>query len=115
MINPLPIRIRYDRMEMFEDVPNVSYDAEADITINDVEQGRYNILFYPENPPSSELAIFVDEIWVETLEEKITQEKSGVKRTVIVLTTDESLLPYAMKDRLAYLQDKINKEKGRYQ
>ena len=114
MIDSLPIRIKYDNQEFFKNLPHIKFSDEADITINCPVIDKYNIIYIPEGSLNGTFGFSTDELWVETLDERIELEKAGIKTPIIVLTKDKELLPYCMKDRLAYLQDRINKEKGRY-
>lgn len=99
MIDPIQIIIKFDNMELFKKIKNVSFSEDADIEIKKAD----NQWLVDANGQK--------EIWVESLEDEIVLRRAGEKGTIFILTKDKELLPYCMKDRLAYLQDKINKEK----
>ena len=125
MLDSLPIRIKYDNIGLFKDIPNIEYDHEADIQIMEwpttyeaYNPDKYKILYITDTsditPEMIKSANEIASIWVNTHEDRIKLQKAGLVMPVVVMSADKSLLPYCMKDRLAYLQDKINKEKGRY-
>lgn len=98
MIDPIPVKVKFDNMALLEPIKNISYGEDADIEIVTLGDGDWTILTDGK----------VLEHWT-TLK--------GVPKNdppIIYISGDPALLPYCMKDRLAYLQDKINKEKGRY-
>jgi len=104
MITPMPTRVRFSDEEMFKDIPYITCDKGADIAINDPQNKTYNISYhFPVDD--------ADEVWVDSLKEKIECEKADVLPPIFILTEDKELLPYCMKDRLVSLQDAINKEK----
>lgn len=100
MIDPIKIAIKYSKMEIFKEIDYISFDENADIEIKSLNDGW----IVTANDKV--------EFWVKTLEDRIKLKRTGVVATIIILTTDDELLPYCMKDRLAYLQDRTNKEKN---
>jgi len=98
----MPVRIKFSDKEMFKDIPYITHDDDADITINDPQKGKYNIAYYSSAEDMSE-------VWINTSAEKIELQQLGVEIPIFVMTKDEKLLPYCMKDRLVSIQDKINK------
>ena len=106
MIDPLPIFINCENMEMFKDIPNIKYSKDADITIDNPIKGKYNVRY---SYMGDEWIPFQED-WVETLESKLFMRTLEIKTLIIVLTDNKEMLPYCMKDRLATLQDRINKK-----
>lgn len=100
MIDPIKIKVNYLDMSLFKDIPNISYEEKADIEISKVDN-RWQVV-----------ANGKEEFWVETLQNHIDLRLTGVEMPIFILTKDKDLLPYCMKDRLAYLQDRTNKEKA---
>lgn len=102
MIEPIKIRVNIDMPSIFKKFDYITFDKDADIKV-DVSAFGWSVV-----------ANGKEEVWVETLEDKIRFKRSGYKDyagSIFILTKDQELLPYCMKDRLAYLQDRINKEK----
>jgi len=106
MIDPIPVLVNCKNMEMFKDISNIKYSEDADITIDNPIKGKYNISY---NYMGDEWIPF-QEHWVETLESKLFMKTLELSGTFTVLTNDKEMLPYCMKDRLASLQDRINKK-----
>lgn len=107
MINPLPVKIIGDA-GIFKDYDNIVSDPEADIVLMDrdvapQDSSKYYIAkFFKTNS--------ADEVWVDSLEQRIEFKQSGVIKPMIIITKVPELLPAMMRDRLVYLQDKINKQ-----
>lgn len=107
MIEPLPVRIIGD-IGIFSKYPNITADSEADIVLMDKDVA-------PQDSKKYYIAKFfktnsADEVWVKTLEQKIEFKQAGVIKPIIIMTADEKLLTVTMRDRIIYLQDKINKQ-----
>jgi len=103
VIDPIPILVDYENPKLLKKFGNIRFSPRAMITVDVPTKGKYNISY--EQPITED----TKEVWVKTPEKKIELQKNGVTLPIIVLTENEELLPFCMKDRLASLQDKLNK------
>ncbi len=97
IIDALPVKVKFKDIKIMERFPNISYDDYADITVvTDGDDWKVS--------------------WGDKILEYWTTSKNSVQKDppVIYLSSNSEMLPYCMRDRLVYLQDKINKELGRY-
>lgn len=122
MIDPIPISVKSSELDgALVQFTNINFTDDAKIrfvkTAGEIDFDHYCILNFLGMKPEEVFggwigfANTVDELWVGCLETKIALKRLGVKKPIFILTEDSELLSYCMKDRLASIQDRINKWK----
>lgn len=116
MIDPINIdvcTVNVETREHLKNFSNIRLTEDAKIRIVDfpeeIDSNHYCILIFNGHLP--EFANKVDEVWIPSLDKKIELKRWGVKKPIFIMTENNDLLPYCMKDRLASIQDRINKWK----
>lgn len=117
MINPLPTKVIFEGGEYLHTMfPNIEVTDDADIevlihpTTSTKRCSVGNLIGLESKLEWLDYYNLLDEIWVSTFEDKIELLNTDVRVPIIVMGNDLNTLPFSIKDRLIYLQDKSNKE-----